>query len=132
MVVIVVVVCICLFIFFFSSRRRHTRCALVTGVQTCALPISYILFLKDTTGDGRADAREVLFSGFFENNSEAQITNLRFGVDNWIYASNNGQPGEIRFARKPDAPPVSLSGSDFRFRLEIGRVSCRERVCQYV
>src|SRR3546814_6848890 len=25
---------------FFSSRRRHTRCALVTGVQTCALPIS--------------------------------------------------------------------------------------------
>src|SRR3546814_7606876 len=26
--------------FFFSRRRRHTRCALVTGVQTCALPIS--------------------------------------------------------------------------------------------
>src|SRR3546814_15451248 len=31
----------CIFnVFFFSSRRRHTRCALVTGVQTCALPIS--------------------------------------------------------------------------------------------
>src|SRR3546814_10499150 len=29
--------CVCFF--FFSSRRRHTRCALVTGVQTCALPI---------------------------------------------------------------------------------------------
>src|SRR3546814_5661014 len=29
------------FLFFFSSRRRHTRCALVTGVQTCALPISH-------------------------------------------------------------------------------------------
>src|SRR3546814_2238360 len=28
-----------IFSFFFSSRRRHTRCALVTGVQTCALPI---------------------------------------------------------------------------------------------
>src|SRR3546814_18081925 len=28
-----------MFRFFFSSRRRHTRCALVTGVQTCALPI---------------------------------------------------------------------------------------------
>src|SRR3546814_3886146 len=27
------------FCFFFSSGRRHTRCALVTGVQTCALPI---------------------------------------------------------------------------------------------
>src|SRR3546814_1314198 len=30
-----------IFVFFFSSRRRHTRCALVTGVQTCALPISW-------------------------------------------------------------------------------------------
>src|SRR3546814_11688850 len=29
-----------MYFFFFSSRRRHTRCALVTGVQTCALPIS--------------------------------------------------------------------------------------------
>src|SRR3546814_3531962 len=36
-----VCVCVvrCVFWFFFSSRRRHTRCALVTGVQTCALPI---------------------------------------------------------------------------------------------
>src|SRR3546814_2532959 len=33
-------VCFCFCMFFFSSRRRHTRCALVTGVQTCALPIS--------------------------------------------------------------------------------------------
>src|SRR3546814_4444540 len=34
-----------IFVFFFSSRRRHTRCALVTGVQTCALPISDQLIL---------------------------------------------------------------------------------------
>src|SRR3546814_6644867 len=32
----------CSSMFFFSSRRRHTRCALVTGVQTCALPISVL------------------------------------------------------------------------------------------
>src|SRR3546814_4531957 len=31
--------CIRFDVFFFSSRRRHTRCAVVTGVQTCALPI---------------------------------------------------------------------------------------------
>src|SRR3546814_6050349 len=38
-----IVACIYLyFSFFFSSRRRHTRCALVTGVQTCALPICHI------------------------------------------------------------------------------------------
>src|SRR3546814_9818006 len=35
-------------LFFFSSRRRHTRCALVTGVHTCALPIS----LGDLVDDG--------------------------------------------------------------------------------
>src|SRR3546814_4386038 len=32
--------CVVLMVFFVSSRRRHTSCALVTGVQTCALPIS--------------------------------------------------------------------------------------------
>src|SRR3546814_5221286 len=38
--------------FFFSSRRRHTRCALVTGVQTCALPISrtYLAGQQDKAG----------------------------------------------------------------------------------
>src|SRR3546814_1377583 len=43
----VYVLCLCdVLVFFFSSRRRHTRCALVTGVQTCALPISmaFIVF----------------------------------------------------------------------------------------
>src|SRR3546814_7056926 len=44
--------CVCIF-FFFSSRRRHTRCALVTGVQTCALPISRPLPLP---GAVRAEA----------------------------------------------------------------------------
>src|SRR3546814_1973803 len=34
--------CVFVSVFFFSSRRRHTRCALVTGVQTCALPICYV------------------------------------------------------------------------------------------
>src|SRR3546814_5018985 len=32
-------------VFFFSSRRRHTSCALVTGVQTCALPILWLINL---------------------------------------------------------------------------------------
>src|SRR3546814_3452790 len=54
--------------FFFSSRRRHTRCALVTGVQTCALPIFVVIsggsrpmFSKDleyTIGQCYKHARE--------------------------------------------------------------------------
>src|SRR3546814_4030979 len=45
--------CGCVLFFFFSSRRRHTRCALVTGVQTCALPIS------PADADWRADGEFV-------------------------------------------------------------------------
>src|SRR3546814_7176740 len=53
----------CVFVFFFlSSRRRHTRCALVTGVQTCALPIyhrsSWLLSCLEQSGalDPHAEA----------------------------------------------------------------------------
>src|SRR3546814_7862238 len=48
--------------FFFSSRRRHTRCALVTGVQTCALPICMRFCLALCTGwiYGRRDHAEQL------------------------------------------------------------------------
>src|SRR3546814_19464963 len=44
-------------ILFFSSRRRHTRCALVTGVQTCALPI----FLQHVLDQVNAAARAIEF-----------------------------------------------------------------------
>src|SRR3546814_3688352 len=51
--------------FFFSSRRRHTRCALVTGVQTCALPIyGFAVYGRQvgvqqaTTGQGAEDAED--------------------------------------------------------------------------
>src|SRR3546814_10269906 len=40
------------YLFFFASRRRHTRCALLTGVQTCALPI-YIMGVLRPTGRGQ-------------------------------------------------------------------------------
>jgi putative membrane-bound dehydrogenase-like protein len=91
----------------------------------------YILYLKDTNADLIADTREILFSGFFANNSEAQITSLRFGVDNWIYAANNGQAGEVTFSRKPDAPPLPMSGADFRFRLDRGQFELETGAAQF-
>src|SRR3546814_6648640 len=48
-------------LFFFSSRRRHTRCALVTGVQTCALPISESSIYK------AFEDKEALFVAVFDH-----------------------------------------------------------------
>ena len=45
-----------------------------------------MLFLRDTDGDGKADERKVLFTGFKTNDTHAGPSNLRYGLDNWIYA----------------------------------------------
>src|SRR3546814_20971363 len=45
--------------FFFSSRRRHTICALVTGVHTCALPIGLVGTISEIEAD-RSDSQSVL------------------------------------------------------------------------
>src|SRR3546814_2156140 len=91
-------------LFFFSSRRRHTRCALVTGVQTCALPIcpQGTLYCRNATG-GSVNYITKKPSQDFEGNADVTIGNY----DMW----------RLRGA-------VNIP--------EIGRASCRERVCQYV
>jgi len=74
-----------------------------------------ILFMKDTDGDGKADLRRVLYTGFGKFNPEGRITNLRLGVDNWIYAANMGHDGLITSPEHPDRPPIQVRGGDFRF-----------------
>ena len=46
-----------------------------------------MLFLKDTDGDDKADVRKVLFEGFSMGDTHAGPSNLRYGFDNWIYAT---------------------------------------------
>ncbi|EPR69277.1 PVC-type heme-binding CxxCH protein [Cyclobacterium qasimii] len=86
------------------------------GLLVTAAP--HIYYLKDDNGDGVADTKTPIFSGFFENNSEAQITNLRLGIDNWVYAANNGQRSDVTYADAPGEGPLELRGADFRFRLD--------------
>src|SRR3546814_3321999 len=67
---------------FFSSRRRHTRCALVTGVQTCALPIflEYFFQIHDPTtrnrqgGDIGSSYRSAIFYTSDEQRKVAEET----------------------------------------------------------
>jgi len=103
-------------IFADSIREASSILPWEGGLLIAAAP--NIMYYKDTNGDGRADYKEILFTGFFTKNEEAQISNLRFGVDNWIYANNNGQVGEVTFNRAPGAPKLKMQGSDFRFRLD--------------
>src|SRR3546814_14862055 len=83
--------------FFFSSRRRQTWCALVTGVQTCALPI-WMFPMAVTAGN-----TFVLKPSEQDPRSSLLLAQL---------------------AQEAGLPPGVLN--------EIGRASCRERVCQYV
>src|SRR3546814_3864146 len=102
--------------FFFSSRRRHTRCALVTGVQTCALPIS----ASRTATIARLNDNARL--GLDRRAPEGQIERLA-GLDEipaHIHERIDAAGDQIDFAL------ARLSAK------QIGRASCRERVCQYV
>src|SRR3546814_3998972 len=104
-------------LFFFSSRRRHTRCALVTGVQTCALPISQRLVLQPRLEANAALQRD-----------------RGFGIGGGLNDTEIG--ARLRYeVRREFAPYVGVSwkqsyGSTRRMARteDIGRASCRERV----
>ncbi|MBI1760615.1 MAG: c-type cytochrome [Acidobacteria bacterium] len=74
-----------------------------------------ILWLKDNDGDGKADVRQVLYTGFPMVNPEARITNLRYGLDNWFYGAQNGNDGKVTSPAHPERPPILIRGTDFRF-----------------
>src|SRR3546814_4000222 len=104
------IVCVCVSwwccgFFFFSSRRRHTRCALVTGVQTCALPI---LVTEEIHARACREVIEPTLRGMAAEG--ASFTGFLYAG---LMINSRGVPRVLEFN-------------------EIGRASCRERVCQYV
>src|SRR3546814_9906648 len=97
--------------FFFSSRRRHTRCALVTGVQTCALPISRRLVELARDVPLEHPLEELTLQGIPE-------APLKAFLEHHGFRSLLARLGAV--ADAPVAAP------------ELGRASRRERVWQYV
>ena len=55
------------------------------GVYVTAVPD--LLFLEDTDGDGRAEVRRTVFTGFRQGNSQHLVNSLARGPDDWIYAN---------------------------------------------
>jgi putative membrane-bound dehydrogenase-like protein len=87
------------------------------GVLVACAP--EILYLEDTHGDGRADVRRVLYTGFGRKNIEAQVNSLQWGLDNWVYGLGSFNGGEIRSPDRSEKAPVLLQGRGFRFRPEV-------------
>ncbi|MDA8774842.1 ThuA domain-containing protein [Opitutales bacterium] len=71
-----------------------------------------MLFLKDTDGDDRADVQEVLFTGFGTADTHAGPSNLRYGLDNWIY----GTVGYSRFNGEVGGEKFNFGSGTFRFK----------------
>ncbi len=73
-----------------------------------------MIFLKDTNGDDKADVRQVLFSGFKSHDTHAGVSNLRYGFDNWIYATI----GYAGFEGTVGGEKLKFSTGFFRFKAD--------------
>src|SRR3546814_9741217 len=79
--------------FFFSSRRRHTRCALVTGVQTCALPICETARTTNGQVEGLAASAQKIGNVVSLIQDIAEQTNL-LALNATIEAARAGEAGK--------------------------------------
>jgi putative membrane-bound dehydrogenase-like protein len=83
------------------------------GVFVAAAPD--IWYFKDTDGDGIADVREKVFTGFSRYNVQAIMNNLEWGLDGRLYGAASGNGGSVRPADEPQAMPVAVTRRDFSF-----------------
>ncbi|MCC6232558.1 MAG: HEAT repeat domain-containing protein, partial [Verrucomicrobiales bacterium] len=94
------------------------------GVLVTAAP--EVLFLKDSDGDGTADVREVLLSGFLEGNQQLRVNGLRWGVDNWVYCAagghHRGHGAGTRVRSHRNGTEIALGSRDFRFHPDTGEI----------
>lgn len=74
-----------------------------------------IWYLKDTDGDGKADLRRKVYTGFGTQNQQAMVNNLAWGLDHFIYGAASGNGGIIRPVENTDSKGVSVDHCDFRF-----------------
>jgi putative membrane-bound dehydrogenase-like protein len=82
------------------------------GVFVTAAPD--VIYVKDEDGDGRADVRQVVYTGFNLGNSQHLLNSMAFGPGGWIWV-NGGDGAEIRSPRDPSLPELRLSHQSFRF-----------------
>ncbi|MFO0946016.1 MAG: PVC-type heme-binding CxxCH protein [Planctomycetota bacterium] len=90
------------------------------GILVSAAPD--ILYIEDTDGDGKADRREVILTGFGEGNQQLRVNGLTRSIDHWIHGANGRSNGNIVIPTRPELPPLPLNNHDFRFKTLNGPV----------
>jgi putative membrane-bound dehydrogenase-like protein len=88
------------------------------GVIFSAAP--EIVYASDSDGDGHADKKEVLFTGFIQGNQQHRINGFEIGLDNWIYGANGDSGGDI--VSKKTGKRVNIRGRDIRFNPDTGEL----------
>lgn len=84
------------------------------GVIISAAP--EIFYAEDTTGDGKADVREVLFTGFTPGNQQHRMNGFDYGLDGWLYGANGDSGGNVRVVGGKRKEPLNIRGQDFRIQ----------------
>ena len=74
-----------------------------------------IVYLKDTTGDGVADVRRTVFTGFGTDKSENIVNKLKWGMDQRIYGTTSYNCGTVRHAERSGDRDIPLASNNFRF-----------------
>jgi len=75
-----------------------------------------LLYLKDTDGDGKADVRRVVFTGFGQDRGgEGMLNSFRWGLDNRFHVATSLDGGDVRRADRTEAKTVSVRGRGFVF-----------------
>ncbi|HLU94241.1 MAG TPA: PVC-type heme-binding CxxCH protein [Membranihabitans sp.] len=83
---------------------------------TCSPDIWY---LKDADGDGKAEVREVVLTGFFDTRTaQIRTSHPTLGLDGWVYVSSGLNGGKVYSPLFPDRDTVSFTASDGRFNPE--------------
>src|SRR3546814_16724886 len=106
-----------MFVFFFSSRRRHTRCALVTGVQTCARPILVRLTATSMTKKKRRAAWSALSWALTQLN--LNFKERFFGHSHRFPSADHGGIRRDRARRASDRKSV-VSGKSVYVSVDLG------------